>query len=169
MLLADDTEEGGFWRSFVAVHWHGGVEVFLGHHGGREWDHSPDFKRRVFYLQNVVGWAWAAFELQRDIADRFPVGEPFRAILAMADTTGASLTTFGAGWEEPGSAGFWGQPTAVERNVLLHEDLERWPDQEGIRTLALRFGARLDLAFGGNGERHLERTGPDAGKFIPRW
>ena len=35
--------------------------------------------------------------------------------------------------------------------------------------LALRFGARLDLAFGGPGERHLDRAGPEQGRFNPRW
>lgn len=68
-----------------------------------------------------------------------------------------------------GQRGFLGQPTAVEPHVLLLEDLAEWPDAAGIEALALRFGPRLDLAFGGSGERHLDRTGPDTGKFRPRW
>jgi hypothetical protein len=76
---------------------------------------------------------------------------------------------FGAGQTDPGSTGFWDEPTAVEQHVLLLEDLAEWPDAVGVEALALRFGARLDLAFGGSGERHLDRAGPDAGKFRPRW
>lgn len=162
--------EDGPWRSFVAVHWHGGVDLFLGNQGGREWDLPPGSRRRVIYLQIAVDWAWAAFGLQREMVERFTVGGPFRAILAVAHTSGASLGTFGAGWSEPRSTGFWGdQPTAVEQHVLLLEDLAEWPDATGVEALGLRFGARLDLAFGGCGERHLDRTGPDAGKFRPRW
>jgi hypothetical protein len=43
--------------------------------------------------------------------------------------------------------------------VLLLENLPEWPDAAGVEAVALRFGARLDLAFGGSGERHLDRTG----------
>ncbi len=94
---------------------------------------------------------------------RFAVGGPFRAIVAVAHASGASLRMFGAGWPEPGS-----QSTGVEQHVLLQEDLAEWPDAAGVEALALRFGARLDLAFGGPGERHLDQTGQDAGKFRPR-
>jgi hypothetical protein len=161
--------EDNLWRSFMAVRWHGGVDFFLGDQGGREWHLPPAaFRRRVIYLQTAVCWAWAAFDLQRETAERFTVGGPFRAVVAVAHTSGASLGTFGAGWAEPGSMGFWDQPTAVDQHVLLLEDLAEWPDAAGVEALALRFGARLDLAFGGPGERHLDRTGPDAGKFRPR-
>jgi hypothetical protein len=162
--------EDGLWRSFTAVRWHGGVDFFLGDQGGREWDiPAAAFRRRVVYLQIAVCWAWAAFDLQREMVERFTVGGPFRAIVAVAHTAGASLGTFGAGWAEPGSTGFWDQPTAVDQHVLLLEDLAEWPDAAGVEGLALRFGARLDLAFGGPGGRHLDRTGPDEGKFRPRW
>ena len=60
-------------------------------------------------------------------------------------------------------------PTAIEPRVLLLEDLARWPDEQGVEELALRFGARVDLAFGGSGERHLDRGGPETGRFTPRW
>lgn len=161
--------EDGPWRSFAAVHWHGGVDFFLGEHGGREWNLPSGSLRRVVYLQKAVGWAWAAFDLQREMVERFTVGGPFRAIVAVAHTSGACLSSFGEGWVEPGRGGFWDQPTAVDEHVLLLEDLADWPDAGGVEALALRFGARLDLTFGGPGERHLDRAGPDAGKFRPRW
>lgn len=161
--------EDGLWRSFVAVHWHGGVDFFLGNQGGHERGIPSGSRRRVVYLQKAVGWAWAAFGLQREMVERFMVGGPFRAIVAVARAAGASLGTFGAGRAEPESSGFWNQPTAVEPHVMLQEDLAEWPDAAGVEALAVRFGARLDLAFGGSGERHLDRTGPDAGKFRPRW
>lgn len=161
--------EDGLWRSFVAVAWHGGVDFFLGAEGGHERDLPPGSPRRVVYLQKAVGWAWAAFDVQRSMVERFTVGGPFRAIVAVARTFGACLGSFGAGWEEPGRSGFWGQPTAVDQHVLLVEDLADWPDAAGVEALALRFGARLDLAFGGSGERHLDRTGSGMGKCIPRW
>jgi hypothetical protein len=163
--------EARLWRSFAAVHWHGGVDFFLGDYGGHERDFppTPGTRQRVIYLQVAVGWAWAAFDLQREMIERFTVGGPFRAIVAVAHTSGAVLGGFGSGWSEPGSAGFWDQPTAVEQHVLLLEDLAEWPDAAGIEALALRFGARLDLAFGGSGGRHLDRAGPGAGKFRPQW
>lgn len=161
--------EDGLWRSFVAVHWHGGVDVFLGEHGGREWDQVAGTRRRMIYLHRSVAWAWAAFDLQREMIERFTVAGPFRAIMAVAHTTGASLGTFGSGWPEPGSSGFWDQPSSVEHHVLLVENLGEWPDAAGVEALAMQFGARLDLAFGGPGERHLDRVRPEAGKFKPRW
>jgi Rhodopirellula transposase DDE domain len=33
--------DDGRWKSFDAVHWHGGVDVFLGVEGGREWEVAP--------------------------------------------------------------------------------------------------------------------------------
>lgn len=87
----------------------------------------------------------------------------------VADTAGAFLGNLGAGWPEPGSASLFGQPTAIEPRVLLLEDIPKWPDEKGVEEMALRFGARLDLAFGGPGQRHLDRMGPETGKFNPRW
>jgi hypothetical protein len=147
------------WSSFAAVHWHGGVDFFLGKQGGREWDVPLGLRRRVNYLLPSVTWARVAFDLQRQMVERFTVSGPFRAILGVAHTAGASLGNLGAGWPEPGADGFWAPPTAVEQHVLLLEDLSEWPDVEGVEALALRFGSRLDLAFGGSGNRHLDRTG----------
>ena len=162
--------EDGQWRSFCAVHWHGGVDFFLGDEGGNEWaPAATGFRRRVVYLQKAVRWIWAAFDLQREMVERFTVSGPFRAIVAVAQTSGASLVAFGAGWPEQVSTGFGGQPTAVDRHVLLLEDVAEWPDAAGVEALALRFGARVDLAFGGSGDRHLDRAGRDSGKFRPRW
>lgn len=80
---------------------------------------------------------------------------------------GATLGTLGAGWAEPGSAGLFGLPTAIEPRVLLLEDLPAWPDEKGAMEQALRFGARLDLAFGGPGKRHLDHAGPEQGEVQP--
>jgi len=161
--------EDGLWRSFVAVGWHGGVDFFLGTEGGHERDLPHGSRLRVVYLQKTVSWIWAAFDFQRRMVERFTVGGPFRAIVAVAHTSGACLSSFGVGWNEPGRSGFWDQPTAVDQHVLLLEDLADWPDAAGVEALVLRFGARLDLAFGGSGERHLDRAGPDTGKFMPQW
>ena len=161
------TGDDGRWRSFTAVHWHGGVDFFLGEEGGRAWDFAPGSRDRVFFLLKCVGWAWGAFDLQRQLVERFAVAGPFRAILGVANTAGAVLGQLGAGWAEPGSSSLF-RPTAVEPRVLLLEDLPEWPDEKGAEELALRFGARLDLAFGGPGDRHLDQAGPEAGRFNPR-
>lgn len=153
---------GGPWPSFITVQWHGGVDVFLGADGGCDGDH-----RRLIFMQTTVGWAWGAFELQRQMVERHSVAGPFRVILGVARTAGAFLARVGAGWLEPGSP-YDVPPTAVEPNVLLLEDILDWPDAEGVEALAFRFAARLDLAFGGNGERHLDRDGPRAGRYNPR-
>jgi hypothetical protein len=160
--------DGSRWQNFAAVHWHGGVDFFLGGEGGRDWEYASS-RGRVFFLQKCVGRAWAAFDLQRRIAERFEIPGPFRAILAIADTTGAALGYLGAGWPDPGSVSLFGQPTAIEPRVLLLEDLDEWPDEKGVKELALRFGARVDLVFGGPGERHLDHAGPETGRFNPRW
>ncbi len=102
-VAVSQSGEKGPWRSFVAVAWHGGVDFFLGDQGGREWDAPPGSRRRLFYLQKVIGWAWAAFDLQREMVERFTVGGPFRAIVAVAHTSGASLATFGAGGQSRGA------------------------------------------------------------------
>jgi hypothetical protein len=150
--------DNGLWRSFAAVHWHGGVDVFLGNQGGHEWEVPAGPRRRVVYLLQSIAWARAAFDLQRQTIEQFAVAGPFRAILGVAHAAGASLVNFGAGWPEPRPSGFWDQPSAVERHVLLLEDVSEWPGTTGAEDLALRFGARLDLAFGGPGRRHLDRT-----------
>ena len=120
-------------------------------------------------LPKVVGWTWGAFDLQRQMVERYQVGGPFRAILGIADTAAAVPGNLGAGWAEPGAASIFGAPTAIEPRVLLLEDLAEWLDEQGTQELALRFGARVDLAFGGPGQRHLDHAGPEAGKFSPRW
>ena len=90
-------------------------------------------------------------------------------MLGVADTAGAVLGNLGAGWPEPGPASLFGVPTAIEPRGLLVEDLAEWPDEKGVEELALRFGARVDLAFGGSGQRHLNRAGQETGRFNPRW
>jgi hypothetical protein len=73
--------DDGLWRSFAAVHWHGGVDFFLGDQGCREWGDLLGARRRVVYLLQSVKWAWGAFDLQRQLVERFTVAGPFRAIL----------------------------------------------------------------------------------------
>jgi hypothetical protein len=158
----------GRWRNFAAVHWHGGVDAFLGADGGHELDLGPQTRGRVFFLHRSVGWAWAAFDLQRQMVERYEVAGPFRVIVAVANTVGAVLGQLGAGWNEPGAASIFGAPTAIELRVLLVEDVTEWPDEKGVEELALRFAARIDLAFGGPGTRHLD-CGPEQGMFTPRW
>jgi len=74
----------GRWQSFAAVHWHGGVDAFLGVEGGREWDLGPQTRGRVFFLQRSVGWAWGAFDLQQQVVERYEVAGPFRVIVTVA-------------------------------------------------------------------------------------
>lgn len=157
------------WQSFEAVLWHGGVDVFLGTQGGQVYEVHPMLSRLVIYLRRCVGWAWAAFDFQRQMIERYGVAGPYRVILGIGGTAGAMLGNLGAGWAEPGSADGSNLPTAVEPRILLWEDLTQWPDEQGVEALALRFGARVDLAFGGSGQRHLDRVGPETGKFVPRW
>jgi hypothetical protein len=155
------------WARFHAVGWHGGVDVFLGDEGGRERDLGPGFGGRVYFLSRTVGWAWAAFDFQRRMVERYAVAGPFRVILGVANTAKAVLGNLGTGWNEP-TDGF-GASIAVESRVLLTEDLESWPDEAGTGDLAVRFGARMDLAFGGPGSRHLAGHGPEKGRFAPPW
>jgi hypothetical protein len=123
----------------------------------------------VIFLRRAVGWACAAFDLQRQMVERYPVAGPFRAIVAIADTAGAVLGAVGAGCAEPTSAGVWDAPVAIEPRMLLVEDMETRPADKGAEELALRFGARVDLAFGGPGTRHLDRDAPETGRFNPSW
>lgn len=89
----------GRWRSFDAVYWHGGVD-FVGVEGGTGRPSSDSSRGRVIHLARCVGWAWAAFDFQRQIVERFHVAGPFRAILGVADTAGAVLGSLGADWSE---------------------------------------------------------------------
>ena len=161
--------DGGRWQSFDAVLWHGGVDVFLGTQGGRIWEVSSGARLLVIFLRRCIGWAWAAFDLQRQMVERYEIPGPYRVVLGIAGTAGAALGNVGAGWAEPGSPDSWDLPMAIEPRVLLLEDLTRWPDEQGVKELALRFGARVDLAFGGSGQRHLDRLGPESGRFTPQW
>lgn len=159
-----DPGSGLAWPTFLALHWHGGVDFYLGRLGGQDWDDKRGV-RRLIWLRRTVACASAAFGFQHKIARRYAIAGPFRVVLAVADTASAALGDLGTGWAEPGGPGSPTAPAAVDRQVLLHEDLAEWPDSSGAEALALRFGARLDLAFGGGGDRHLDRTGPDEGRF----
>ncbi len=152
------------WPRFVAVHWHGGVDVYLGAAGGQAADPGRGL-HRLIWLRRTVGWAWGTFGFQRKVARTFDVAGPFRVLLGVADTAKAGLGDLGTGWADPGGPAAPGAPAAIDQQVLLHEDLAEWPDADGIKELAMRFGARLDIAFGGPGDRHLDRTGPEAGHF----
>ncbi len=148
------------------MHWHGGVDFQLGELGGQ--DANPERGLpRLIWLRRTVAWTWGAFGFQQKVIRRFGIEGPFRAIIGVADTAQAGLADLGTGWADPGGPGSPGAPAAVDQQVLLQEDLPQWPDADGVQALALRFGARLDLAFGGSGDRHLDRTGPDAGQFRP--
>lgn len=155
VALKASTQAG--WERFHAVCWHGGVDFFLGKEGAQSWNLGPGYGGRVILLQRVVRWAWGAFDLQRQIVERYEVVGPFRAIVGIAGTDKAALANLGAGWPEPGSEFGWGGPIAIEPQALLAEDLDTWPDEKGCEELALRFGARIDLVFGGTGTRHLDR------------
>lgn len=154
--------DDGRFRSFDAVYWHGGIDFFAGADAGWKREIAPDSYRRVIDLQKCLRWAWAALAFQRQVVDQYQVVGPFRAILGVADTAGAFLRHFDAGWLEPDD---FDQSTALEDHVLLHEDLDEWPDETGIKDMVIHFGVLLDLAFGGNGKRHLDGTGPETGQL----
>jgi hypothetical protein len=161
-----DPGRGRPWPRFTAVYWHGGVDFYLGEAGGRAADPSRH-RRRLIWLRRSVGWSWAALGFQDKVIRRFDVGGPFRVLLAVADTAEAGLGDVGTGWGEPGGPSSPDAPAAVDQQVLLTEDLAEWPGAAGVQELAMRFGARLDIAFGGPGNRHLDKTGPDADHFRP--
>jgi hypothetical protein len=164
-----DPGRAGLWPRFFAVHWHGGLDVYLGEAGGQDWDDGRG-QRRLIWLRRTVGWAWGTFGFQQRVIRRFGIAGPFRVIVGVADTASAALGDLGTGWSDPGGPASPDAPAAVDQQVLLHEDLPEWPDAAGLQALAMRFGARLDLSFGGPGERHLDRAGPDAGRFrLPRF
>jgi hypothetical protein len=85
------TGNDGRWECFSAVNWHGGVDFMLGAHGGRQWSLSPNSQVRVVFLLTCVGSMSQAFDLQRQVVERFRIAGPFRAILSVADTVGAVL------------------------------------------------------------------------------
>ena len=164
-----DPGRAGLWPRFFAVHWHGGLDVYLGEAGGQDWDDGRG-QRRLIWLRRTVGWAWGTFGFQQRVIRRFGIAGPYRVIVGIADTASAALGDLGTGWSDPGGPASPDAPAAVDQQVLLHEDLPEWPDAAGVQALAMRFGARLDLSFGGPGERHLDRAGPDAGRFrLPRF
>jgi hypothetical protein len=154
--------DDGRLRRFDAVYWHGGVDFFAGDDAGLKTEISPGSCRKVIYLQKCMRWAWAALAFQRQIIHQYHVAGPFRVIFGVADTAGAVLRHFAAGWSE---ANYLDQSTALEDHVLFLDDLDVWPDETGIQDIVIHFGARLDLAFGGGGKRHLDRTGPEAGQL----
>lgn len=161
-----DRDKGERWPRFAAVYWNGGIDFYLGSSGGQERDESHAMPRLI-WLRRTIGWAWGAFGFQQKVIRRYGIDGPFRAIIGVADTASAGLGDLGTGWAEPGGPGSSTAPAAVDHQVLLSEDLAQWPDTDGIEALALRFGARLDLAFGGPGDRHLDKTAPEAGHFRP--
>jgi hypothetical protein len=160
LVIYDQYRDDAGWRRFLALHRHGGIEVSRGNltYPVRNTD------TRVFPLREIVGLAWIAAALQSEVADRFRLKSPFELTVALRNTNGAILGSFGEGWAEPGS-GFWDPTTCIEDHLLL-----RWEvDKVDAETRALALGDRLEQAFGSTHRRHLALQGQYEGRFDPRF
>ncbi|MBI4494726.1 MAG: hypothetical protein HY690_18275 [Chloroflexi bacterium] len=147
------------WKSYLALYRHGGLELELGREGM-----VPAPGGGYVRLINIVGRAWGAMDLYRDVIRRFDIAGPWEVSLALCKADRAHLEHFGEGWPEPEK--FWNEvPGCREPGLLFRQELSAWPDADGVRVLAFKIGGWLEDAWEQTARRFLVRDGPLAGQF----
>jgi hypothetical protein len=151
------TDDRWKWEQYLALHRSGALEFALGRIGVHEWLTRQDEVRvRGFHLVPIVGRTWNALALYGRVINEMQVRGPWEASLALTRTSGALLGTVALGWRDFQDWHFESEiPICGEPNVFLRREIEEWPDEDGIQTLAFLFGAMVDDAWGTKSRRFL--------------
>jgi hypothetical protein len=110
----------------------------------------PSYEAHVFRLVPAVARVWSALHRYGAVLQQFAAGKtlgPWEVTLALRDTKGAMLGHVAKGWAEPGM-GFRPAPCTDEGLLMRLEIPDIWPDDDGIRDVAYRFGLLMENSFG---------------------
>ncbi|OGX35657.1 MAG: hypothetical protein A3C36_00365 [Omnitrophica WOR_2 bacterium RIFCSPHIGHO2_02_FULL_52_10] len=147
------------WGSYLALYRHGGLDMGLGHGGGKSMG-----QKRLFRLVHIVGRLWSALHFYGHAVSHFHIDGPWECSVALLQTQGGSLANFGAGWAQYGEP--YANPTPCpEPNLWLRREFDEWPQPDDIRDLAFNIGGWIEDSWGMRCRRFLARNGPLAGQF----
>jgi hypothetical protein len=113
----------------------------------------------------IVGRIWFAFEIYRQVLEKFSVKGPWEVSLSLQSVSNGLLCHFGEGWAEPYGNGFYEHRLLTESNVLHKIEIEEWGDPDFCRELAFRLGGRLEDTWQCEQRRFLANRGPLTGQF----
>lgn len=154
----------GTWKSYLAVHRSGAIELGLGDRGGWARQNREGDLVRVFNLISIVTYTWAVLKFGAAHYKRLSLIGPWHLTVAVRGTEGALLGNVGEGWAEPDS--FENDVgSCVDQNLVWHLELQDWPDEEGQQQLAFAVGDRLEDAWGVGQRRYLARRGDRVGRL----
>jgi len=165
-LIRSDREDGRHTK-YLAILRSGAMEWAVTYHGRREWRASeshPDRSDPYVFLVALVGRIWSSMLLHDGIVSGGDLDGPWLFALAVRETLGARLASFGYGWAEP-SRQFERDPVCDRANLLLVTESEKWPTEGALKEIALSFGTRLESAFHSKLRRYLNREGDEANQF----
>lgn len=152
------------WETYVAVHRHGRVEAGTSNvYEIRE--------KRCFRLTHTVGLLWTVLHAQSHVLRRIEASGPWQVTLVLHETGDALLGDLAEGWQSPGRGATF-IPACREPHVVIREELDEWPDQEGtqVRDVAYRLGGRIEDAWGVRQRRFLASKGDLEGEAdLRRW
>lgn len=153
------------WNYFLALHRNGALEAALGDLGAHSWI-EHDEEQRAFWLIETVGRAWVMFSLYAEVIERFQPSGPWEVSIALVNTGNAQLGNVATGWRDIQEWRGRGAPRCPERNILIRQEIETWPDKSGQQELAFFFGEQIENSWGSTDRRFL--IGPNregAGTF----
>lgn len=164
IALADGHE--ATWRSYLAVHRSGALEIGMGDIGGWERRNNRDEPARVISLAPVVARTWAMLTLAADLAARRSIVSPFQLTVGIRSHE-AQLAMLAEGWAEPDSfennVGMCPEPA-----LLWHIELDELPDPGEAQAVAYAVGDRIEDAWGVAQRRYLANRGEREGRLDPR-
>jgi hypothetical protein len=164
LALADGHE--ATWRSYLAVHRSGALEIGMGDIGGWEGRNNLNDPIRTISLAPVVARTWAMLTLAADLAARHSISGPFQLTVGIRSQR-AHLGMLAEGWAEPDS--FENRVgTCPEHTLLWHIELEDLSDLGQAQAVAYAVGDRIEDAWGVAQRRYLAHRGEREGRLDPR-
>jgi hypothetical protein len=164
VALADGHE--ATWRSYLAVHRSGALELGMGDVGGWESRNNHNDPVRVISLAPVVARTWAMLSLAAELAVRHSLVGPFQLTVGIRSHE-ARLGMLAEGWAEPDS--FENRVgTCPEQTLLWHLELDELPDLGEAQAVAYAVGDRVEDAWGVAQRRYLAYRGEREGRLDPR-
>lgn len=151
------------WERFVALAHSGAFEMCLG------WDAvfpvtSAQGDVDVFCLLSIVGKIAAALAHYGQVREKFDITGPWEVTVGLRCTKGALLGYFASGWPDVGGPRYVGRKNS-EENLLMRREIQKWPEEDGVRELAYELGDQIENSWGFTQQRYLANSGDYAGRF----